>query len=87
MAINTLRAAELLSDDSNFRGGLIPLLAPTLASLLTQVSRAEQQEGGRRRGGLPGCAAGAGVCLLAGRGEHAMRRWPRTIPADPLPSP
>jgi hypothetical protein len=34
MAINTLRAAELLSDDSNFRAGLIPLLAPTSAHLL-----------------------------------------------------
>lgn len=35
MAINCLRAAELLSDDSNFRAGLIPLLAPTAAHLLT----------------------------------------------------
>jgi hypothetical protein len=35
MAINTLRAAELLSDDSNFRAGLIPLLAPTSAHLLS----------------------------------------------------
>lgn len=35
MAINTLRAAELLSDDSNFRAGLIPLLAPTAAHLLS----------------------------------------------------
>lgn len=34
MAVNTLRAAELLSDDSNFRAGLIPLLAPTAAHLL-----------------------------------------------------
>lgn len=34
MSINTLRAAELLSDDSNFRAGLIPLLAPTAAHLL-----------------------------------------------------
>eukprot|EP00887_Chlorella_sp_A99_P006281 scaffold3.g6281.t1 len=40
MAINTLRAAELLSDDSNFRGSLIPLLAPTLAGLLSQARRA-----------------------------------------------
>ncbi|KAL4536749.1 hypothetical protein Ndes2437B_g06152 [Nannochloris sp. 'desiccata'] len=34
MAINVLRAAELLSDDSNFRVALIPGLAPTLAQLL-----------------------------------------------------
>jgi hypothetical protein len=34
MAINVLRAAEFLSDDSNFRVALIPGLAPTLAQLL-----------------------------------------------------
>jgi hypothetical protein len=34
MAANVLRAAELLSDDSNFRAALIPGLAPTLAQLL-----------------------------------------------------
>jgi hypothetical protein len=34
MAINVLRAAELLADDSNFRVTLIPGLAPTLAQLL-----------------------------------------------------
>ena len=34
MAINVLRAAELLSDDSNFRVALIPGLAPTVAQLL-----------------------------------------------------
>ncbi|KAI7840243.1 hypothetical protein COHA_006025 [Chlorella ohadii] len=39
MAINTLRAAELLSDDSNFRAGLIPLLAPTAAHLLASDPR------------------------------------------------
>lgn len=37
MAINVLRAAELLSDDSNFRVALIPGLAPTLAQLLAHL--------------------------------------------------
>lgn len=34
MSINTLRAAELLSDDSNFRTSLIPGIAPTIATML-----------------------------------------------------
>lgn len=45
MAINTLRAAELLTDDSNFRGALIPLLAPTISGLLAQVWPAVLQRG------------------------------------------
>ena len=41
MSINVLRAAELLSDDSNFRMALIPGLASTLAQLLghTEVTQ------------------------------------------------
>ncbi len=34
MAVNVLRAAELLSDDSNFKPGLIQLLAREVAQLL-----------------------------------------------------
>lgn len=40
MAINVLRAAELLADDSNFRVTLIPGLAPTLAQLLGNAKAA-----------------------------------------------
>lgn len=47
MAINTLRAAELLSDDSNFRAGLIPLLAPTAAHLLASGASGQGQAAGR----------------------------------------
>ena len=50
MAINTLRAAELLSDDSNFRAGLIPLLAPTSAHLLASGALHVLLGRGRRHG-------------------------------------
>lgn len=69
MASNCLRAAELLSDDSNFRAGLIPLLGPALAHLL--ASGAPPAVGCRGRAGpraplaccTPACA-------------HAMARVP-----------
>ena len=60
MCINTLRAAELLSDDSNFRAGLIPLLAPTTAHLLasgaSQLDAGSWLTGRRRRfGSMSSC--------------------------------
>lgn len=56
MAINTLRAAELLSDDSNFRAGLIPLLAPTSAHLLAT--------------GMSGCAVAEVKATAVHEGRH-----------------
>ena len=41
MSINVMRAAELLSDDSNFRAALITGLAPTLAQLLAHTNTAQ----------------------------------------------
>lgn len=35
MAINILRAAEVLCDDSNFKAGLVALLTREVAELLT----------------------------------------------------
>ena len=66
MAINTLRAAELLSDDSNLRSGLIPLLAPTVAHLL--ASGGWPWVGGR----VPLCRGG-GEGVVCGERESLLR--------------
>ena len=69
MATNCLRAAELLSDDSNFRAGLIPLLGPALAHLLASGAL---PAGGRR--GRAGPRAPLACCTPAC--AHAMAQVP-----------